>query len=163
MAEPIHYVYAVVDAGTPLDGVPAGLDDARIALEAEGEVAALVSRVDATMYGGPEMETRTGDIEWLGPRARAHDRVVTWASDTGAAVPLPMFTMFRDAAGVRTMLRERRTELVQSLARVRDHQEFGVRLFRIDEALTAHLAELSPRIAELERSAAAASPGQGYL
>jgi len=163
MAETIHYVYAVVDAGTPLDGVPAGLDDARIALEAEGEVAALVSTVDATTYGGPEMEMRTGDIEWLGPRARAHDRVVTWASDTGAAVPLPMFTMFRDAAGVRTMLRERRTELVQGLARVRDHQEFGVRLFRIDEALTAHLAKLSPRIAELERSAAAASPGQRYL
>jgi hypothetical protein len=163
MAETVHYVYAVVDAGTSLAGAPAGIDDAPISLEAEGEVAALASTLAATTYGGPGMEARTGDIEWLGPRARAHDRVVTWASDTGAAVPLPMFTMFRDAAGVRAMLRERRGELVSSLGRVRGHQEFGVRVFRIDEALTAHLAELSPRIADLERTAASASPGQRYL
>jgi hypothetical protein len=61
------------------------------------------------------------------------------------------------------MLRERGAALARTLNHVRDRQEYGVRLFRIDDALTAHLAILSPRIAELERSAAAASPGQRYL
>lgn len=163
MADLIRYVYAVVDAGMPLDGAPAGIEDRDIAVEREGELAALVSLVDADTYAGPEIEARTGDIEWLGPRARSHDAVVTWASERGAAVPLPMFTMFRDGEGVRAMLRERRTALAGALARVRGHQEFGVRIFRIDDALTAHLSELSPRVAELERSAAASTPGQRYL
>ncbi len=163
MADHIQYVYAVVDAGTAVRGIPAGIDDAAVETEQEGDIAALVSQLDGTIYAGPEVEARSGDIDWLGPRARAHDLVVTWASDHGAAVPFPMFTMFRDRTGVRAMLRDRQAELTRSLERVRRHQEFGVRIFRIDEALTEHLAELSPRIAELERSAAGASPGQRYL
>ena len=163
MADSVFYVYAVVDAPRPLDGAPGGIDGARIELETEGPVAAVVSQLDGATYGGQDMEARTGNLEWLGPRARSHDEVVTWASDRGSAVPLPMFTMFRDREGVRTMLHERRDELVRSLERVRGHQEYGVRLFRIDDALEAHLGELSPRIAELERTAAAASPGQRYL
>ena len=163
MADSVFYVYAVVDSGTSLDDAPEGIDDAGIQLETEGPVAAVVSVLDGATYGGPNIEERTGDLEWLGPRARSHDEVVTWASDRGAAVPLPMFTMFRDAAGVTAMLRTRRDELTRGLERVRGHQEFGVRVFRIDGALSARLGELSPRIAELERSAAAASPGQRYL
>lgn len=163
MADHIRYVYAVIDGGAELAGAPEGIDDAAVEIERDGEVAALVSSVDAEVYAGPEVEARSGNIDWLGPRARAHDRVVTWASDRGAAVPFPMFTMFRDSAGVRGMLRDRRQELTRSLERVRGHEEFGVRIFRIDDALTEHLPELSPRIAELERTAASASPGQRYL
>ena len=163
MADHIQYVYAVVDADTSLAGAPTGIDGAPVEAERDEDVAALISAVDAQVYAGSEVEARSGDIEWLGPRARAHDSVVTWASDRGAAVPLPMFTLFRDRSGVRGMLRDRRESLRRGLERVRGHREFGVRIFRIDEALTEHLAELSPRIAELERTAASASPGQRYL
>jgi hypothetical protein len=163
MAESVQYVYAVIDADASPARIPEGIDDTAVEVEREGNLAALVSAVNGTVYAGAEVEARSGDIDWLGPRARAHDRVVTWASDRGAAVPFPMFTMFRDRAGVRAMLRTRQQEIAASLARVRDHQEFGVRIFRIDEALTDHLAELSPKIAELERTAASASPGQRYL
>jgi len=163
MADQVHYVYAVVDARSGVSDAPAGIDGAAVHLHPEGDVAALVSGVDAAVYAGPEVETRSADLEWLGPRARAHDLVVTWASDRGAVVPLPMFSLFRDRAGVGAMLRERGAALARTLNHVRDRQEYGVRVFRIDDALTAHLAVLSPRIAELERSAAAASPGQRYL
>lgn len=163
MADPVLYIYAVIDAPSEPPALPAGIDAASVGVIADGAVAALVSEVDASVYAGPEIESRTADLEWLGPRARSHDEVVTWASDRGAAVPLPMFTMFRDRESVRSMLRERSAALSRGLERVRGHQEYGVRLFRIDEALAAHLAELSPRIGELERSAAAAAPGQRYL
>jgi hypothetical protein len=163
MADQVHYVYAVVDAGADTSGAPLGIDDRPIQLLEEGRTAALVSLLDASVYAGPEVESRSGDIEWLGPRARAHDAAVTWASERAAVVPLPMFSLFRDAEGVRAMLRERQDALIRTLDRVRNRQEYGVRLFRIDDALTARLAEMSPRIAELERAAEAASPGQRYL
>jgi hypothetical protein len=163
MADEVQYVYAVVDARADVSDAPPGIEGSRVDVHVDGDVAALVSAVDGSVYAGPEVEARSADLEWLGPRARAHDAVVTWASDRGAVVPLPMFSMFRDRAGVAAMLRERRAGLVKALDRVRDRQEYGVRLFRIDEALTSQLGSLSPRIAELERTAAAASPGQRYL
>lgn len=163
MADSIQYVYAVVDPDTPFAAAPAGIDDLPVRVEREGSVAALVSTVDGRAYSPAEVEARTADIAWLGPRARAHDAVVTWASDQAAVVPLPMFSLFRDADGVRAMLRDREKELQRTLGRVRDRQEFSVRVFRIDGVLASHLGQLSPRIAELERAASAASPGQRYL
>ena len=163
MADQVQYVYAVVDARADTRGAPAGIDGAPVTLLGEGDVAALVSPVDGSVYAGAEVETRSAEIEWLGPRARAHDTVITWASDHGAVVPLPMFSLFRDVEGVRGMLRERHDALMRTLNHVRDRQEYGVRLFRLDDALTSQLAALSPRIMELERTAAAASPGQRYL
>src|SRR5687768_8107026 len=84
MADSVHYVYGVVDARADATGAPRGIDQAPVHLQAEGDVAALVSAVDAAVYAGPEVEARSGDLEWIGPRARAHDLVVTWASDRGA-------------------------------------------------------------------------------
>ncbi len=163
MAEEIQYVYGVVDAHFDAGTAPAGIDGTGVGLQVEGDVAALLSIVEGDVYSGPQIEERTADLEWLGARARAHDAVVSWADDRGAVVPLPMFSLFRDRAGVAAMLRDRREELGRALSRVRDRQEYGVRLFRIDEAVTASLGDLSPRIAQLGRTAAAASPGQRYL
>jgi hypothetical protein len=163
MADQVEYVYAVIDATAALGAAPRGIEDAPVRLEREGALAAVVSSVDADAYAPGTVEARTADLDWLGPRARAHDRVVTWTSEQGAVVPLPMFSLFYDPAGVRRMLRDRSTELGRALERVRGREEYAVRVFRIDDELTAHLGELSPRISELEREAADASPGERYL
>ena len=163
MADPIQYVYAVVDNDPRYADAPAGIDELPVRVEGDGDIAALVTTVDGATYAADQVEARTADLGWLGPRARAHDAVVTWAGDQGAVVPLPMFSLFRDPASVRAMLRTRHADLVRTLERVRDRQEFIVRLFRIDDELASKLAALSPRVAELERTAQTASPGQRYL
>lgn len=163
MADAVWYVYGVVPADLALDGAPHGLEGAAVALEREGALGALVSALPAATYGADPLAAHAGELDWVGPRAVAHDAVVTWASDRGPLAPFPMFTMFRDLSGVRAMLAERRPELEASLERARTGREYVLRVWRIDEELRAHLAEVSSRVAELEAQAAAASPGQRYL
>jgi Gas vesicle synthesis protein GvpL/GvpF len=163
MAERLAYVYGIVPTGLALAGAPRGLDDAPLSIEREGEVAALVSWLDASAYAPETIEGLVGDVAWVGPRAVAHDAVLTWASDAGAVIPLPMFTLFTDVAGVRGMLRARASALQATLTRVAPAQEFAVRVFRIDSELSTRLGELSPAIAQLEEAARAATPGQRYL
>jgi hypothetical protein len=127
-------------------------------------LAALVSRLDPVAYAPDVVEARTSDVEWLGPRAVVHDRVLTWASDQGPVAPFPMFSaMFRDVAGVRAMLRDRAAELRGALAVAAQGREYGLRVYRDEATLLGRVAALSPRIADLERAAAAAAPGQRYL
>jgi hypothetical protein len=140
-----------------------GLDDARVTLERAGGVAALVSVLDATTYAAQALETNTANVEWLSPRALAHDRVLTWASDRGAVVPLPMFSVFSGAEAVQRMLNERSAQLANALDRVRVGREYALRVYRVDDELIAALPALSARIRELADSAATASPGQRYL
>src|SRR4051794_33725133 len=158
------YVYGVVPASFDAPAqAPDGVEEAPVTLVRAGNVAALVSRVDAAAYAPARVEQATAEVAWLGPRAAAHDRVLTWASDRAPVVPLPIFSLFVDEARVSAMLRDRGAELDGLLARVAAGREYMLRVYRLDDTLLAALGTLSPHIAALERSAAEAAPGQRYL
>ena len=163
MVDCLYYVYAIVPPSTAVQVAPVGVDDVAVELITERDVSALVGCVDSTMYG-EGVDQRIADVAWLAPRATAHDAVLTWASDAGAVVPLPLFSLFRTRDAVRAMLEKRHNELASTLDRVGRGREFGVRLFRVDDELRRSLASFSPAIATLESEVAAApSPGQRYL
>ena len=159
----LWYVYGIVPEGPAPSSLPSGLDDADVGLEYDGGVAALVSRLDASAYAPDSIERNSAEVEWLSPRAMAHDRVLTWASDHGAVVPLPMFSLFSGPDAVRSMLRDRAPQLASALARVARGREYALRVYRVDAELLAVIATLSPRLEDLASSAASASPGQRYL
>jgi hypothetical protein len=163
MADDLYYVYAVVPPATAVEVAPAGIDAQPVTLVPSGEVAALATRVDAATYG-EGLDDRVADVAWIAPRATAHDAVLTWASDVGAVVPLPILSLFRSEDAVRSMLAARRDELVALLAYVSRGREYGVRVFRLDDELRRSLGSFSTRVATLEAEVAGAkSPGQGYL
>jgi hypothetical protein len=159
----VWYVYGIVPGSFSPATLPAGLDDADVVLERGDALSALVSLLPASQYEPPALDTNSGDVDWLGPRAVAHDRVLTWARDVGPVVPLPMFSLFSGQPAVQALLRDRESELVATLARLAQGREYALRVYRVDTELLATVPELSPRLAELAASAAAATPGQRYL
>lgn len=165
VAHSIWYVYGIVSSEMPETTLPVGLDDTGVALERHDRIAALVSVLESDQYAPAALETNSGDVEWLSPRAVAHDRVLTWASDRGggAVVPLPMFSLFSGQQAVRSMLRERASQLTSTLARVARGREYALRVYRVDAELLGAVTSLSPRLNEMAKSAESASPGQRYL
>jgi hypothetical protein len=164
MDEQVVYVYGVAAEPLDLARAPSGVDDAKVRAEEESGITALCSLVDARTYAGGEAESRAGDVEWIGPRAVAHDAVLTWASDMADVLPFPMFTLFSSNAALRDMLREQRVTLLETLDRVRDAREYALRVFQSGGPVDGRaLARMSPELAELEKLAADAAPGQRYL
>lgn len=163
MADTVWYVYGIVPPTLDPARAPDGVDDVPVAIEAEDGIAALVSELPATAYGPAPLERNSADVEWLGPRAIAHDRVLSWASDRAAVVPLPMFSLFSTRDAVHAMLRERAFQLASALARAATGREYALRVYRVDAELLAAADELSDRLGELRRAADAAAPGQRYL
>lgn len=163
MPDRVLYAYAVTPAALDASGAPAGIDDATVQMVVEGGMAALVSSVDTGSYAPDRVEVLTEEVGWVAPRAAAHDAVVTWAGDRGPVIPLPIFTLFHDESRVREMLRERASELRATFERVGVGEEYGLRIFRLDEVLAEHIGSLSPTVDGLERQAREASPGQRYL
>jgi len=159
----LWYVYGITPASIDVRRAPEGVDDAPLELCVDEDFAAVASRLDGERYAPDEIERGTENVEWLAPRAVAHDRVLTWLSDHGPVVPLPVFSLFSGEEAVRKTLRERSAELRNALRRVARGREYALRVYRVDAELAAVAAEHSPRLAELERSAAAANPGQRYL
>ena len=163
MPDHLRYVYAAVPPATAVEVAPPGVDEQPVQLVVSDDLAALVSEVDASTYG-EGLDDRVADVAWIAPRATAHDAVLTWASDVGAVVPLPILSLFRSEDAVRSMLAARRSELLSLLGYVSRGREYGVRIFRLDDELRRSLGSFSMRVATLEAEVAGAkSPGQGYL
>jgi hypothetical protein len=159
----VWYVYGIVPEDTPMSSPPAGIDDSAVVIERHAGVAALVSVLDDPSYAPSVIEVNSGDVEWLSPRAVAHDRVLTWASDHAAVIPLPMFSLFSSARAVDDMLSDRSSQIAGTLTRIGRGREYALRVYRIDAELLSAVASLSPRLATMASTAAAASPGQRYL
>jgi hypothetical protein len=163
MIERLCYVYGVVQSSLETVTAPKGIDGAAVNLIPNGDVAALATSVSADDYSPDKVEALTADVDWVSQRAAAHDRVLTWASDAGAVIPFPMWTLFRDAKGVKGMLSKRKNELGQTFRRIAAGREFIVRVYVQPAILKGHLGEHSAELTVLEAEAAKASPGQKYL
>lgn len=159
----LYYVYGIAPPATDAAGAPAGIEGAAVSAVGTQSLAALVSELNAEAYSPELIEERVGDVEWLAPRAEAHDAVVSWAGHPGPVVPLHMWAMFSGRDGVIEMLESRAPELVPLLERVRGADEYGLRVYADPAALEKIAADSDPSVAELERTAASAGPGQRYL
>ncbi len=159
----IYYVYGVVPPTFTSGKDSKGLDGLVVSMVAEGTLSALTSVLSATDYSPDKLELHTGQVDWLGPRAVAHDRVVTWAGDAGPVIPFPMWTLFSTEVGIRAMLRERAAEFASTLRTVSGAHEYSVRIFASPARVLQQIGRLRPAIGDLESAAAKASPGQRYL
>ena len=163
MIERLCYVYGVVSSSVNPATAPKGIDGGAVNLIPNGEVSALATSVSAADYAPDRVESLTADVDWVSERAVAHDRVLTWASDNGAVIPFPMWTLFRDSRAVKRMLAKRMGELQATFTRIGDGREFIVRVYVQPGVLKDHLGEHSSELTTLEAEAAKASPGQRYL
>lgn len=163
MIERFCYVYGVVRSSLETATAPKGIDAGVVNLIPNGEVSALATSVSAEDYAPDRVESLTADVDWVSQRAIAHDRVLTWASDNGAVIPFPMWTLFRDAKAVKAMLSKRMRELQATFARIADGREFIVRVYVQPGVLKDRLGEHSSELTALEAEAAKARPGQKYL
>lgn len=143
--------------------LPAAIEDGRLELIEEGELAAVVSRVSLDDYGEEPLNAHLNDAAWLALRAMRHERVVDYFATRVSVVPLRFGTIYLGQSGVEKMLAERAEELHTTIERFDGRQEWGVNIFCDRKALMDSIASISPRLRELNEQAAQASPGQAYL
>ncbi|HEY3112396.1 MAG TPA: GvpL/GvpF family gas vesicle protein [Gemmatimonadaceae bacterium] len=163
MIERLCYVYGVVRSSVDTTTAPNGIEGGPVSLISNKDVSALATSVSAEDYAPERVESLTADVDWVSQRAMAHDRVLTWASDNGAVIPFPMWTLFRDAKAVKAMISKRRGELEQTFLRIAHGREFIVRVYVQPGVLKDRLSEHSAELTALEAQAANATPGQKYL
>jgi hypothetical protein len=162
------YVYGVGRTAelSPLvdEGAPEAIEtDAPLELIAEGELAAVVSRVPLADYGEEALPARLADAAWTATRALRHERAVEHFARRAAVAPLRFGTIYLRRESVARMLAERGASLREVLARLAGREEWGVNLYVERAVLRGEVERVSPRLRELAERAAASAPGQAYL
>lgn len=158
----LHYVYGITAAATDatIEGARIeGLDGAAVHALAEGRFVAAVSAVSESDYGAEALNERIRDLEWLTPRASAHQAVNARLLElTGTVLPLAFATLYRDEARVREMLREDVAERRARLEALAGRAEWVVTVTREGETALA-----ADELRALDEEIARATPGKAFL
>ncbi|MCG8462958.1 MAG: GvpL/GvpF family gas vesicle protein [Holophagales bacterium] len=93
-----------------------------------GELAVAFSPVSRAEYEGPRGEHNLRDLQWLLPRVERHQEVVAALLARGAVLPVRFAPLFSDRAGLEAWLDSRRPAILDALERLRDQEEWGLRL-----------------------------------
>jgi Gas vesicle synthesis protein GvpL/GvpF len=158
---PLVYVYALAPISVAAtDGTISGIGGERIRWITEGDLQAAVSDVPEEEFGEEALNSGLTDMQWLGPRALAHQDVNRQLHEqSDALIPLAFGTVFRDDARVRAMLREQQTSLLERLDRVRGCSEWVVAVHQT----TPPDPQQATSVQELHAQIATAAPGRAHL
>lgn len=158
----VLYVYCVTrDAVHPdVDGVDGAR---RFGTVTSVDVSAIFTAVNGEAFSQEAIDSRAGDLEWLGAIGYRHQAVVAELMKRTSIVPLRAFTLFSSEEALRAYLAEHHDALDAALRRLDGKQEWTMRLefepAKWSEALVSRVAPLR----DLTNEIAAAAPGKAFL
>ena len=158
----LRYLYAVASASAEPSITAAnlrGIDGGRAEAILEGRLLGVTSAVSASDYEEEPLNEHLQDLEWLAPRAASHQEVNGRLLDLAdAVIPLAFGAIYRDAAGVRDLLRARADDFADRLRAVQGRAEWIVSIERDGIATPTGGA-----VGALDAEIAAAPPGRAFL
>jgi hypothetical protein len=162
VTDDLRYLYAVASANADAAIGAAnlrGIDGGRVEAIVEGHLLGVTSAVPASDYEEEPLNERLQDLEWLAPRAASHQEVNGKLLELAAAViPLAFGAIYRDAEGVRELLRTRADDFADRLRAVEGRAEWIVSIERDGSG-----APTGGAVRALDAEIAAAPPGRAFL
>jgi hypothetical protein len=158
----LRYLYAVASGNAEARITAAdlrGLDGGRIETIAEGDLLGVTSVVSPADYEEGPLNEHLQDLEWLAPRAAAHQEVNGRLLELAdAVIPLAFGAIYRDVDGIRDVLRARAGDFTDRLRALVGRAEWIVSIEREGTA-----APSGGAVSALDAEIAAAPPGRAFL
>ena len=120
------------------EGMPGGRD--LRAIEVGEHLWAIVQSVPEADYGETALARGLQNLDWVGPRAIAHERVIESFLSASALLPMHLFTLFTSDDRVMQHVHSDGTRIRRLLKRVEGKVEWGLRLTFDDRAARAKVS-----------------------
>ena len=121
------------------EGMPGG-QDVR-AIEVGEHLWAIVQSVPEGGYSETALARGLQDLDWVGPRAIAHERVIESFLSSRALLPMPLFTLFTSDDRAVQHVKSDGARIRRLLNRVEDKVEWGLRLTFDEKAARAKVSK----------------------
>jgi len=145
----LSYVFCLVrGARRPVvrdipDGMPGGSD--LRAIEVGDQLWAIVETVREADYSEGALVRDLQNLDWVGERAVAHERVIERFLSASAVLPMQLFTMFTSDERVAEHVRADRRRIARILKRIDRKVEWGLRLTWDEKAAREKIDRKRPR------------------
>ena len=149
MSGTLSYVFCLVrSARRPTlrgldDAMPAGRD--LRAIDVGDGLWAIVQTVPEPAYTEEALARGLQNLDWVGPRAIAHERIIESFISAPALLPMQLFTLFKSDARVVEHVGADKARITRILKRVGGKVEWGVRLTWNEKAVREKAARTPAR------------------
>ena len=120
------------------EGMPGGHD--LRAIEVGDHLWAVVQSVPEAGYSETALSRALQNLDWVGPRAIAHERVIESFLSARALLPMPLFTLFTSDDRAVQHVQSDGTRIRRLLKRVEGRVEWGLRLTFDEKAARAKVS-----------------------
>jgi len=121
------------------EGMPGGHD--LRAIEVGEHLWAIAQSVPETAYGETALARGLQNLDWVGPRALAHERVIESFLSAPALLPMHLFTLFTSDDRVAQHVHSDGARIRRLLKRVEGKVEWGLRLLFDEKAARAKISK----------------------
>lgn len=160
----VLYVYAIAArnalAAPEIEGVNG---ESTLRVVERGDLAALVSEVDADAFSQETIDARAADLDWLGSIGYSHQQVVEHACRNADAIPLRAFVLFSTEQALGEHLEQKAAELKEILGGIAGREEWTVKLEFDEKTWTDAIERRAPSLVALAAEAEGAPAGKAYL
>jgi hypothetical protein len=145
------YLYCLAADALPApDFQSVGLEpDAPVFVQEVRGVYAVISEIPLEDYCGASSESKLGDLNWVGPRAVRHQRIIEHAMTRSPVLPARFGTLFSTIDNLSLLIERNREKILHFFEWVRDRSEWAVKV-------KVSRAELRKRLLSQELSAQSA-------
>lgn len=161
-----YYLYGIVGRNNCPAGALAnqGIDPARpVYAVPYQDLQAIVSRVSLREFSQRAVETNLQDMKWVEAKVGAHQRVLDRVLAHRTVIPMKFCTVCETESRVGEMMTEYYREFLDALARLEGKEEWGVKVYCDQAALTDKVAETSQRVKQIEKEMSDKPDGAAYF
>ena len=160
MNSDLIYVYCLSNNLPDLGGE---LESANLKTIAAGNFYVIVKNVSESEFSEENFRRNLSDILWLETNARDHVGVISLLMEQNTVIPFKFGTIFLAEDSLKKFISDYSGSLIENFDRIKNKQEWSVKIFCDRNLLRPQIDELSEEAAALEKEIMISSPGKAYL
>ncbi len=156
------YIYGI-RAHSPLSITSKGVGTKDVYTVSYKNIEAVISDVELCDFEAESVKEKLKDLKWAEPQVRAHAEVLDECMQISSVIPWKFSNVFKNMEGLQEFLRENWATLRDTLAKLSDRQEWGVKIYTDTEISRQEIRKTDEEIKKLEQEILSKSKGAAFF
>jgi len=127
------------------------------------DLYAIVGKVAESEFGQEDLKANMADLEWVKTKISLHEKVIESVLTNTCVIPFKFATLFNTDESLKAMLTEYTEEFKTILKKLKNKEEWGVKIYCDTEKLKASVINNESEILEIENEINSSPPGKAFF
>jgi len=124
---------------------------------------AVTSKVKESEFGEEGLKKNMADLEWVKANASTHEKIIEQVMANADVIPFKFGTLFNTDDSLKAMLEEYSEEFKTILRKLKDKEEWGVKIYCDTNKLKESVINNEPEILKIEGEIKSSPPGKAFF